>query len=219
MSDELPPLKYNDRVLFVGKTQSGKTYAAGLLLSGFERLIVLDPKGLLGDAYRKRAGLYSWNLTDIDSPDGPAVARSLRDGGPGRLRIPVPTHVDDEEAYFDAWLGFAYRIQHVTVYIDEVMGVTSGTRPPRWLRLLYSRGAERNTGVWAATQLPTGIPRVIKTESDWYFLFRLTDPDDQDTMARKFGAIARRKLDKRQFFLYHDTMDGPLYYPYITAKE
>ena len=54
----MEPIRFRptDRVAFVGRTTTGKTYAARLLLLGAKRLVVVDPKGRLSDAYRLGQG-------------------------------------------------------------------------------------------------------------------------------------------------------------------
>ncbi len=210
------PLKIEpyERVAFVGKTQSGKTHAAGILLGGVRRLIVIDPKGKLSNIARARADKYSWQLTEWESREGGTVRAAMERGEAGRLRVPAPLSGNYESVF-----RWAYGLENVTVYIDEMYGTETGTRPGQWLNALYTRGAEMGIGVWAATQRPANVPVVMFSESEWTFLFRLTKPDDQKKMEQEIGPLARRKLHPREFLLYHDQFDNPIYYPYMTLQK
>ena len=213
---KVPPItvKATDRVAFVGKTQSGKTHAAGLLLLGVPRLLVLDPKGRLSDRARRAGGKYSWNLADWESKEGRAARESIARGGAGRLRVPAPIGGD-----YEPYLEWAYRQESITVYIDELYGVAGGsTRPGVWLNALYTRGAELGIGTWSATQRPANVPVVAFSEAEWLVLFRLTKPADIKRMEEEIGPDARRRLHPREFLLYNDVWDSPKFYPYIVGK-
>lgn len=203
----------NDRVAFVGKTQSGKTHFAGYLALSVRRLIVIDPKGMLSNASRKRRGKYSWELTEWESREARKVRADLDRGEAGRLRVPAPLSGNYEPIF-----RWAYSLQNVTVYIDEMYGVEDGTRPGRWLNALYTRGAEMGIGVWAATQRPRNVPRVMFSESEWKVLFRLTDPDDRVHMRRIIGPMAEEELKNHAFLLYNDAWDTPVRYPSVVAQ-
>lgn len=204
----------SDRVAFVGKTQSGKTHAAGILLSGIRRLVVIDPKGKLSNSARQRADKYSWHLTEWHSREGGTVREAMQRGEAGRLRVPAPL-----DGNYEPYFRWAYGIENVTVYIDEMYGTVTGTRPGQWLNALYTRGAEMGIGVWACTQRPSNVPAIMFSESEWLFLFRLTKADDRKKMREEIGESAMLQLSPRQFWLNHDTFDAPVYYPYITQKK
>lgn len=206
----------SDRVAFVGKTQSGKTHVAGILALPIERLVVLDAKGMLRNDKRKEAGLYSWRLTEWHSKEGAATRKEMEKGGAGRLRCPAPI-----DGNYEPVLAWAYRLQNVCIYLDELYGVTEGTRPGRWLRACYTRGAELGIGVWAAFQRPRDIPKIALTEAEWRFLFQLPDPDDRAFMARQMGGDTRTltPLKERQFWLYQNGWDRPEFFRQIATNR
>lgn len=208
MTDEqAPEISGGQRVAGVGKTGSGKTHALGLLMLYFPRLLVLDPKGGLSDERRKLEGEYLWNLDDVGTKGGKAAKESIERGGPGRLRVPAPLDGD-----WEPWCKWAYDQGGLTVYIDEIYGVVDTARPGKWLNALYTRGRGLNIGVWTATQRPAWIPRVMLTESEWIFQFRLSDEEDRDRMKKIIGPAALEVLPPRAFLLYHEAWDAPVKY-------
>jgi hypothetical protein len=210
----------SERVAFVGKTQSGKTHVAGVLLLPVRRAIVVDAKGYLSDEARARGDkngpLFSWHLTEWDSREGAKVRKEMERGGPGRLRCPAPISGD-----FEGLFRWAYHLEDVCVYLDELYGVTEGPRPGKWLRALYTRGAERRIGVWVAFQRPRDIPKIALTEAEWRFMFQLPDPDDREFMRRQMGGdeAVLEPLDERQFYLYQNGWDYARYYSQISTNR
>lgn len=200
----------------MGKTESGKTYVAGIIALPIRRLIVLDPKGMLREDKRKEKGLYSWRLTEWHGKDGAEVRKEMEEGGAGRLRCPAPIDGNWEPIF--AW---AYRLENVCIYIDEMYGVTEGTRPGRWLRACYTRGAELNIGVWAAVQRPRDMPKIMLSEAGWRFMFQLTDPDDRLYMVRQMGGDERAlwPMAERNFWLYKNGWDRPEFFRQIATNR
>ena len=190
-------IRPSDRVAFIGKTGSGKTYAARLLALPIDRLVVLDPKGTL----KGKWGLREW---------GTRTRRDLAKGKPVRVRFAAP--IGDEEqiaAFYDQVFKLCYEAGHVTVYIDEVYGVLSKSgRPGPWLTALYTRGRELGIGVWAATQRPAWVPRFILSETEWFLVFRLQLADDRKRVEEIIGTDIG-DLQQHQFVLYNAEWDSP----------
>jgi DNA helicase HerA-like ATPase len=198
-------IRANERVLFAGRTGSGKTFLARQLLAASRRLVVIDAKGTLND----------WNATE---PDSLAWYRFLR-GGEGRLRI-LPPITDDPAGWYEKLFEELYEAGTLTLYIDEAYAVVPpGTRAGKWLNALYTRGRERGIGVWAATQRPAWIPLFMISEADWVFAFRLSLVEDRQRLA----AIAGEKLlepprSEHGFWMYHVSMDDPALFGSVEAE-
>lgn len=205
-----------DRVAFIGKTQSGKTHVAGILAAPVERIIVLDAKGKLRDTERRKDGKYSWRLTEWHSKEGAKARKEMEDGGPGRLRCPAPVY-----GSYEPVIEWAYRLENVLLYADELYGVTEGTRPGRWLRACYTRGAELGIGVWSAFQRPRDIPKIALTEAEWRFMFQLPDPDDRAFMVRQMGGYQPtfEPIRERQFWLFQNGWDKPEFFGQIAPSR
>lgn len=192
-----------DRVAFVGRTTTGKTYAARLLLLSARRLVVIDPKGRLSDSYRLSKGDPPWNLAEPSEE----TDRALAAGEPVRVRYAAPLDGD-----YGSIFKRCYDAENVIVYIDEVYGVTHNGQADRWLTALYTRGAELRIGVWAATQRPKRIPLIVLSESEWTLLFRLKLESDREYMAEMIGDAALETLSGHQFWLYRESWDNPILY-------
>ena len=191
-------IRPNERVLIAGKTGSGKTWLAHKLLAHASRLIVVDPKG----------NLTKWGLKEPNFWDWKAFER----GKPARLRIVPPIGADPD--WFEEFFARLYNYGNLTLYIDEVYGVTPpGAKPGMWLSALYTRGRERGIGVWAATQRPVWVPLFLISEADWMLIFRLNLYDDRKRIASIAGdSILETIPDPHGLWLYHVDMDDPVYY-------
>lgn len=204
-----------ERVIFVGKTGSGKTYLARHLAQSLRRLVVFDPKGMLN---QPGAG---WNLVDW-SREG---EKALLAGENIRLRVPAPLDGDWSPyllAIQRAQLAFDRPMKNpVTLYMDEVYGVVPpGKRPQDELVALYTRGREWGIGVWGATQRPVWVPLFVKSEAEWTFMFRLQLPDDQRSMAGIIGPAALVPIrDEYGFYIYNQLWNEPLYTPLLENQR
>jgi ABC-type dipeptide/oligopeptide/nickel transport system ATPase component len=197
-------IRKNERVAFVGKTGSGKTFAARLLTAPIERLVVFDSKGTLKDD-------ETWNLEEWNK----RTAKRLKQGKPIRVRIPTPI-----SGYWEPYFKTCYDAEDCTIYIDELYGVLGARRAPgQYLTALYTRGRELGIGVWAATQRPTWVPLFALSESDWIYVFRLQLDTDKKRMAEIIGEQARRELKDHQVLVFHQSWEQPRYYARIQAKD
>jgi hypothetical protein len=199
-------IKDNERVAYVGKTDSGKTYLARHILAPMPRLIVLDGKGSLGGK--------EWNLQP-GGKNGSDVIRRMQRGEPGRLRFTAQTESD--------WLwplDLAWSLGHVVVYIDEMLLVAPNGRPFKELTRLYQIGREMGIGVQAATQRPRNVPQVMFSEAEWLFLFRVSKKEDRKMVA-DFGDEDETMLnpirDRHGFYTYNQTWRHPRYTPAFRA--
>jgi hypothetical protein len=189
-------------VIITGKTGSGKTFLARYLLLPIKRLIVLDPKSLLGTP--------EWRLEDWSK----AGYKRLLAGKQARLRVPYP---DDGD--WRPYLQAAWEAGDCTLYIDEVYGVVEPyRRPPSELVALYTRGRERRIGVWGVAQRPVAIPIFCISEADDFFIHRLQNKDDRQRMAEYTAPIVEEPIPKRDrwgFWTYETAWDEPIYTPQL----
>lgn len=188
----MPPfvIAPTERVTLVGRTGSGKTYAARSLLAKRHRLIVIDPKDELLEP--------AWNLEDYTD----RLARDLLAGKPARIRVtaPVGELPDWEVSYRLAYMA-AGPTQPVAVYTDEVYGVVNpGSKPGPWFTAVYTRGRTRYCSAWAATQRPTWVPRFLFSEADWLLCFLLSELQDRKRMAEVMGPLVEMAPPTRYGF-------------------
>ena len=195
-----------DRVFICGKTGSGKTYLSRHLLASLNRLIVLDGKGTLKD----------WNL----EPYNRDSMRKLRTGQDVRIRA-LPDLRDQPQEFFRRVLREAFEAGNVTVYIDELYSVVPpGTLAPPELWACYTRGREFGVGVWSATQRPVWVPLVALSESEHFFMFRLSLQEDRGRLAAFLGREVEEPIsDTHGFFYGKAEWDKPEYYRQLVITE
>lgn len=196
-------LRSDQRVFFVGKTGSGKSFLARWLLRRFKRLIVIDPK--------ISPSIDRWRLDPFDK-DG---IKALRDGEPARLRVFNPPSIDAQGfPVWDAIFELAWDVADVCVYIDEMGSVAKNGLMTYPLRRIYTQGREHGVGVWAATQRPSHVPLEMFGEAEWGFMFMLKMEQDRKRIA---GATGYDRLlepirDVHGFYVYYETWQEPTYY-------
>lgn len=209
-------IKSNERILFLGRTRSGKSYLARYLLRGLKRLVVCDPK-------MSRA-IGKWRLQPWDSES----KKALRAGDPIRIRILGQADVDPVE-YWESILRELYNIGVETgqlfIYIDDVYLLSSGeqgTKFPRAVRDIWTMGGEQGIGAAAATQVPRYIPKYLLTEAEHLFLFRLTLLEHRQYVAESTDdrlAIPIPKEDRHGFYYYSIFTDDPVYFQRYEREE
>lgn len=189
-------IKGTERVLFAGKTGSGKTFAATAFLSQLPRIVVYDP--LLRTDYDE---------TTLDE------ARKLAKGDKWVVCF---TEVED----FADFVFENFDEGGFVVYIDELYVIC----PPRGaihpvVTALWTRGRANNIGAWAAFQRPKFIPLFVLSESEHYFCFRLSLEDDRKAMSQAMGKQVLEIRKDEHGFWYHDIRtDVVKYYPQLRVK-
>lgn len=147
-------VNYNDRILVVGKTQSGKTtFVQHVLFAQMHgaRRVAIDPKGHL-----------ELGVTPIRR------AHELDPREPLLHFIPRTTKMDElEEVYARLWeIGGP-----TVVWLDEAMGPTTQNRWPEHMAITIQQGAQRGVGHWACSQRPVAIAPPLRTEAEHIFAF------------------------------------------------
>jgi hypothetical protein len=198
------------RVAFTGKTGSGKTFAARYLLRPIRRLICIDPKmQLVNDR--------QWKL---EPPERDAL-NALRKGDYARVVYWQPPAIDNDGfPVWDSVFEFAWDIQDVVVYIDEMYSVAKNGRLSYPLRRLYTQGRFPMVGVWASTQRPSFVPLEMFSEAEWSFTFTLRMEDDRKRVARSLGfdEIMEPIRDEHGFWVCYQTWPEPLYFRQLDVK-
>ena len=184
-------------VYLLGKTGSGKSTLSRYLLMTSEHLIVIDGK----DSEDTRV---NWNLENYNRNKHLV---DIKKHNPLRIRL-----VNDMGDIIEV-LNAVYEYGNHIVYIDEITAtIPPRTKPPQIFTDIWTRGRSRNIGAWSGTQRPSQIPLEFMSESEHFFVFKLTLENDRKRIS---GMVWTRVLtppvDKYGFF-YYDVNDGKLYY-------
>ena len=189
-------IRSNERVAFIGKTGSGKTFAARYLLRGLRRVILLDPKGTNTPA-------KGWDV----EPWSDKGYKRLRDGEACRLRVPPPAN-NEWGQYIERFLA----LRDATLYIDEMYAIADDKTSKDVIRAALTRGREFGLGVWGATQRPKQVPLFMFTEAEWVLVWRLNDIEDRKRVVQLTGCPDLLEIPKRKyhFWLFNQEWDEPL---------
>lgn len=162
-------VNFNDRVLIVGKTQSGKTTFARYLFSQFTgtRRILVNVKG------RVKLGVVA--VRDVERIDWAAPVIDF---------IPRTIERDVFEALYERiWAAGGPCV----VWLDEGAAVTGAGYAPVHLRVLQQQGAEPGIGHLVCVQRPVNCATELRTEAEHYFIFGLPSQIDLKVLADEMG--------------------------------
>jgi energy-coupling factor transporter ATP-binding protein EcfA2 len=182
----IPP---RDRVVVVGRTQSGKSTLARALTAGYQSQVVIDPK------HREELA-RSHTVYDVAGfvQLYPHRARRIVYRPDPEARTP-----DDVDQVIRRILAYG----QTAIVVHEAMLYAS----PAWILPAYKRaivtGAELGIPVWSCTQRPTGVHNVVLSEAEHVFLFDLHLPSDREKMAGIVGVNALEVPNRPFAFGYY----------------
>lgn len=177
------------RILVVGRTQSGKTTLVKQLVGGYSSLVVIDPK--------RRFELPGVVVVDRDP-------RLFAQTWPQRHRRVVYRPDPNAERSADAGLVIrrVLRYGRTALVIDEAMALcTQGWIQPDYKNAI-TQGAELLVPVYSLTQRPVGVHNVLLTEAEHFFVFDLQSATDRDKVADFVGDGAGERPRVAYGFLY-----------------
>jgi hypothetical protein len=106
------------------------------------------------------------------------------------------------------------------VSLEELGGIASATQVPDGIVRLATQGGGKGVGLWAQYQKPTGIPKVIKSQSEYFFLFRLNPTEDRKDMLNYIpDEQILKKIEKYFYWLYSDDMDRAVFVKPLEIKK
>jgi len=182
-------IRNSERVAFIGATGSGKTVLAMYLLSGLNRVIVIDPK----HTFHMPGFKPGWKL--------PLTS--------GDFRLIIRPTMDDDERL----AGFLMRLMRegsVTIYCDEA-ATTADIFPETTQALteIARTGRERHVALWCTMQRPRRVPLTMLTETESFFVFSVRAKDDRDYIRGYTGDEVTDRLPKFMFWYYRTEEESP----------
>jgi hypothetical protein len=186
-----------DRAVIVGKTGSGKTTFAETVCAVRPFVVVLDSKGTINwRGYTVVKTLHhAMKLRTTDYP------RIIYRPGPRELM---------DAGLVDKFFEWCYLRGHCAVYVDEVLSIATATTYPFWMAAILTRGRELGTVLYASTQRPYRCPRIIFSEAEHAYCFRLSLAQDRQRIEDDCSIPTeyQDQLSKYQF-LYARQDDEP----------
>ena len=190
-------LRPSERMLIIGKTQSGKSTLATQLAGGWSRVLVYDPKhdpGAVPPGATVRYGVAS------------ALAAL-----PGRVVYrPLPREQGRVAEHFDLLVqrvlasGGAHGI-----VIHELRDVSPSSGSGTFLSAAYRQGASQRVPMILCTQRPVWIDVSAVSEAEHFALFQLQFPSDLTLVSKLFALDpAALSVDKPAYHFHHRGPDG-----------
>lgn len=179
-------IRADERVIFVGRTGSGKTTLADRLIRflGY-RTVVIDPKHRWEFPGYKLVTHYDPSLETIRQVFRPKdrAAADWRD-----LEVFL-------ESIWNAGIP-------TVVYIDELTAVTEPRRTIPILEDFVRLGRQVGMGTWYASQRPKDVPSLFLSEAEHWFVFDLRYAADREKCVGFLGDNVANRIPEKYAFWY-----------------
>ncbi len=208
----------HERWCILGKTGCGKTqWAKYMLRIVAEKLpvIIVDPKEhWLGDfpvweTERKKPGTI----------DKPHLVHAFNP----KFHVQCIQPDEEEPENLDKFCLELLKLRNRFIYFDETEGLCTANHVPLGIRRIWKTGRSKGIGAWVATQTPSGIPKIFKSQADKFVTFNV-GAEDVD-LASVIGHATKEDVKAlRDFeYLFYDTkahdMELAEWQPPIPFKE
>jgi hypothetical protein len=206
MNTEPYIIKANDRSFLVGKTGSGKSAAARVLVwEKLDDVVYYDMTG------SEESELNAPVLRDLDQ------VREALYPPEGEEELTKFVYSPEVPTYdgFEELCRLIYNHGNIHLIADELMLVYrdgNSVRPTTDHHLkILTNGRKRGVGMTGATQRPVNVPLESLSESEHLFVFLLKLPADRDRMRKIMGPAVDDATDLPQYHFYydHDQLQSP----------
>lgn len=179
-------IRADERVLFVGRTGSGKTTLADRIIRtlGY-RTVVIDPK--------HRWEFPGYRLVESYDPD------------PRLIRQVFRPKDDEQEDWRDAerFLEDVWNAgERTVVYIDELTRLSTPRRTIPILADFVRLGRQAGMGTWYASQRPKDVPSLFLSEAEHWFVFDLRYIADREKCVGFLGENVSQRVTEPYAFWY-----------------
>lgn len=187
-------------VMVAGATGTGKSFLAEQYLKGYTNVIKLDTK--LETYERWDANLSPWQ--GLEENKDFVVCDTLQDCMKAETNkiIFAPDFEEQNEETYNDFFDWIFERKNTILWIDELMSIGTVHKYPRGLHRLMIMGRSKGVGVWSCTQRPSGIPTIVPSNSKYFFVFNLYNPDDRKKMVSTTGFPELMELPKGHNFWY-----------------
>ena len=193
------------RAFIAGMTGSGKTRAGLFLLQHLQDypVYILDTK--IEDAFKQVLGVGKNGLAEI--VDSIANYDPIKAKKPFVILRPDSQEAQDPELIDRVIYRIHDRVEGCGVYIDEAYQVHINGRAGPGLTGLLTRGRSRKQTAIISTQRPAWISRFCTTEADKFYIFRLGDKRDRQTLLQIIPDEMILQIPPKYHFIHYDTGD------------
>lgn len=210
----------HERWCILGKTGSGKTEFAKYML----RLVAQKMPVVIIDVKEQWLGDYPEWETDkkqrgtIDKP------WLVDEFDPKKwVQVLQPDELGSGDDRLEKLCYDMLKTRNRFIYFDETEGIATANMVPAGIRRIWKTGRSKGIGAWVATQTPSGIPRIFKSQADKFFTFMVGDEDVE--LASIIGHAGKDEVSELNPFEYYfyDTKDrdmrAAVWQPPIPFKE
>jgi len=202
-------IRSNDRLAFLGKTGSGKTYAAKRLVwDPLDRVIFHDWKD------QENEDLNAPVLRSLDDVHEALFAEKEEERLYKFAYVPDPTTDDYEE--WEELCRLVFEKGDFHLMGDEIKGIYQKGNSVRPItdhhEAIMTRGRSRGVGITNVSQRPKKIPMEVISEAEHLFAFRLNLSDDRDRIGEVVGDEHKDQLadlTTGEFLYHYEGMDAP----------
>lgn len=197
----------SERMLILGKTGSGKTQFAKHLLRIVAQkmpVVIIDPNELW--LWKGRGGQKTdWaSKKEPGTIDKPHLVDVFNPKFSVQLLQP-DVDGSNEDPRLARMCYDLLKAGNRFIYFDESEGIATANKVPDYIRRVWKTGRAHGLGAWVATQAPTGIPKIFKSQAEKFITFKV-GLEDIDLVSAMLHAPKEQVSGLKKYeWLYYDT--------------
>lgn len=206
--------------MILGKTGAGKTQWAKYMLRLVEKkmpVVIIDPK----TTWLGRGKNRPWEK-DKKQPgtiDHPHLIEKFNPKWRVQCYQPDCDEGIDDPGLMQLCIDILKR-GDIFVYFDEIDGIATAQHVPTPIRRVWKQGRELGIGAWVSTQVPTGIPKIFKSQAEKFAVFKVGQEDTE--LAASLARVAEPEIEdlrKYEWIFYDVDQDEGEWQPPLPFKE